>query len=162
MGALADDLDTHDLGVKILAARHFREPEMWSTLLELFRQRDPSQLTPRVWIALVKIVGHHDDSGSYRDTPKELTQAVLREVLGFGAGELAKLLFHVDDYGFDRPSNGYSLMALLGARSDSPKIIAAIRDTPTFDRETRSKAAHLLAIQEQDLRWFGWWHKDKN
>ncbi len=160
--ARSDDLDTHDLGVKILAARHFREPEMWSTLLELFRQRDPSQLTPRVWLSLVKIVGHHDDGGSYQDTPKEIKQAVLREVLGFGPAELAKLLFHVDDYGFDRPSNGYSLMSLLGARFDSPKIIAVIRDSPAFDSETRSKAALLLAIQEHDPRWFGWWRKDRN
>ena len=134
---------------------------MWSTLLELW-QRDPSQLTPRVWLSLVKIVGHHDDGGSYQDTPKEIKQAVLREVLGFGPAELAKLLFHVDDYGFDRPSNGYSLMSLLGARFDSPKIIAVIRDSPAFDSETRSKAALLLAIQEHDPRWFGWWRKDRN
>src|ERR1019366_4516236 len=70
----SDDLDTHDLGVKILAARHFREPDMWSTLLELFRQRDPSQLTPRVWLSLVKFVGPHDDGGSYQDTSRKLNK----------------------------------------------------------------------------------------
>jgi hypothetical protein len=157
--ALSHDLGTHDLGVRILAARHFREPQMWSTLLDLFRQRDPSQLTPRVWIALVKIVGHHDDVGSYREAPEELKKHVLGEVLSFGPAELAKLLFHVDDYGFDRPSNGYSLMALLGARADSPKMIALIADDPTIDQETRRKARHLLAIQLDEPRWFEWWRK---
>jgi hypothetical protein len=159
--ARSEDLDIHDLGVKILAARHYQAPEMWSTLLELFRERDPARITPRVWIALVKIIGHHDDGGSYHDTPDEVKSSVCREVLRFGSAELAKLLFHVDDYGFERPSNGYSLMALLGARRDSPEIIASIRDDPAFDEETRRKAAHLIAIYDDDPRWFGFWHKDR-
>jgi hypothetical protein len=62
--ARSEDLDTHDLGVRLLSGRHYRAPEMWFTLLDLLRQRDPARITPHVWIALVKMIGHHDDGYS--------------------------------------------------------------------------------------------------
>ena len=157
--AKSDDLDTHDVGVKILAARHPSELRTWYTILELFRERDPARLTPRAWIALVKIVGHHDDGGTHK-VPQIIKQSVLSEVLCFGPNELTRLLFHVDESGFDRPSNGYSLMALIGARAVSQEIIATIRDSEELDQDIREKAALLLAMQEHDPRWFGWWRKE--
>jgi hypothetical protein len=159
--ARSEDLEIHDLGVRILSARHYQAPEMWSTLLELFRHRDPARVTPHVWIALVKMIGHHDDDYSYRDAPDELKRSVRQEILRFGAVEMAKLLFYVGDYGFDRPSSGYSLMAIFGARADSREIIAAIRDDPAVDQETRDKAAWLIAMEEEDPNWFKWWRKDE-
>jgi hypothetical protein len=85
---------------------------------------------------------------------------VRQEILGFGPAELAKLLFYVDDLGFDRPRTGYSLMSVLGARTDCTAVFAAIRDDPAYDDATRSRAEHLLGIEEHDPHYFRLWHKD--
>jgi hypothetical protein len=159
--ARSEDFDTHHLGVHILSTRHFRELEAWSTMLKLFREREPAQLTELVGIAFAKMMGHHDDLSSMRTAPVDLQAHIRQEILGFGAAELAKLLFYVDDYGFDRPSIGYSLMSVLGARTDSPEILTAIRDNPAMNPETREKAAHLLAIDEHDPHWLKLWRKDE-
>ena len=139
--ARSEDLETHDLGVRILSARHCQAPEMWSTLLELFRHRDPARVTPHVWIALVKMIGHHDDDYSYRDAPDELKRSVRQEIFRFGAVEMAKLLFYVDDYGFDRPSSGYSLMAIFGARVTAGRSLQLFETIPQSirKRETRRR-----------------------
>ncbi len=156
--ARSEDLDTHDLGVRILAARHYREPQAWETILTLFRERAPERVTPRVGIALARMIGHHDDSYSMRTAPEELQRDVRAQILAFGPEELARLLFHVDD-GFERPSTGYSFMSVLGARSDCTTIFAAIRDDSRFDAATRRKAEYLLEIHENDPHYFEWWHR---
>ncbi len=158
--ARSDDFDTHDLGVRILAARHYKEPEAWFVMLALFREREPVHLSPRAGIAFAQMMGHHDDVSSVREASEELQTRVKEQILWFGPVELAKLLFYVDDYGFERPSMGYSLMSVLAARVDSPSIFVAIRDSPTIDQKTRSKAAQLVAIHEDDPRWFELWHKN--
>jgi hypothetical protein len=107
------------------------------------------------------MIGHHDDDHSYPYVPDELKRSVRQEILRFGAVEMAKLLFYVDDYGFDRPSSGYSLMAIFGARVDSREIIAGIRDDPAVDQKTRDKAAWLIAMEQEDPNWFKWWRKDE-
>ena len=71
-----------------------------------------------------------------------------------------KLLFFVGDDGFERPSSGYSLMSVLGARTDSPAIFVGIRDNSAIDQETRNNAALLVAIHEHDPYWFEFWCKD--
>ena len=129
-------------------------------MLRLFRERTPNLASPRIGIAFAKMMGHHDDGYSMRDAPEDLQAHVKQEILRFGSAELAKLLFYVDDYGFDRPSNGYSLMSVLGARADSPAIFAEMRDDAALDQETRDKAAHLVAIHEHEPRWFGFWCSD--
>jgi hypothetical protein len=128
-------------------------------MLTLFREREAARVTPRVGIAFAKMIGHHDDGFSMRNAPEVLQAHVRRQVLGFGPGELAKLLFYVDE-GFDRPSAGYSLMSVLGARSDCIAVFAEIRDDPGLDDATHGKAAHLIAIDADNPRYFGFWHKD--
>ena len=92
--------------------------------------------------------------------PEHLKTHVQQQILRFGPLEMSKLLFYVDDYGFDRPSTGYSLMSVLGARSDCTAVFAAIRDDHRFEVGIRSKAEHLLAIHKQDPYFFRFWHKD--
>jgi homoserine acetyltransferase len=150
--ARSDDPETHHIGVSTLVVRHPREPESWA--------RSPEDLSSDVCIGLAKMMGH-DDIGFYSDqVPADLRRHVRQHVLQFGPRELAKVLAHVEQYDFSRPSMGYSLLPVLGARSDSPAVIAAIRDDATFDPEIRAKAAHLLAIYEDDPHWFGFWRRD--
>lgn len=158
--ASSEDLDTHDLGIRILSARHYREDAAWKAMLAIYHQREPARMTPRIGIALAKMIGHHDDGFSMRSAPEAVQAYVREEILGFGATELAKLLAYVDDMGFERPSSGYSLMSVLAARSDCTTIFAEIRDNPAFGDETRRKAGHLIAMDKYDPRFFGFWHKD--
>lgn len=159
--ARSDDLDTHDLGARILTVRHYVEPDAWATMLDIFRQREPETVTPRIAIAFAKMMGHPDDGYSMEKAPPELRADIRQKILQFGSEEIAKLLFYVDDSGFERPSTGYSLMSVLGARSDCTIIFANIRDDFRFNTEIRDKAEHLLAIDNYDPHFFWHWHKDR-
>ena len=49
--ASSEDLDTHDLGVRILSARYFHEDAAWRTMLAVYREREPARMTPRIGIS---------------------------------------------------------------------------------------------------------------
>jgi hypothetical protein len=155
--ARAEDTGTHDIGIRILSARHYAEPRAWETMLALFREREPEHATPNIGIAFAKMMGHPDDGYSMRKAPEKLQVHVKQQVSAFGAADLAKLLFYVDDYGFDRPSIGYSLLPVLGARPDCTTLFAAIRDDPAVEDVVRRSAELLLAIDANDPQFFGFW-----
>ena len=80
---------------------------------------------------------------------------VRRQILQFGPGELAKVLHYVEDFDFERPSIGYTLLALLAARRNSPDIFQAVRDDPANDEVVRERAEALVKIYNNDPRWWG-------
>ena len=158
--ARSDDPETHSIGVSTLTARYRREPATWTALLALFHERKPEQISSGVCIGLARMMGH-DDIGYYSDqVPTDLREHVRADVLQFGTSELAKVLYHVEDCDFSRPSMGYSLLSVLAARRDSPAIIEAVRDDPSADVETRKKAGELFEIYRHDPQWFGLWRRD--
>src|SRR5205085_9315912 len=68
-------------------------------------------------------VAHHDDGFSMSNAPEDVKTYVRQQILAFGPVELAKLLFYVDDLGFDRPSTGYSFMSVFGARRSEERRV---------------------------------------
>ena len=64
---MADDIQTHDIGVRAIRARYYREAAAWECLIEAFRSKPAEQLTVNLPIALgAKLLGH-DDIGYYSD-----------------------------------------------------------------------------------------------
>ena len=155
------DIETQDLGVRVLLARYWREFDTWRRLLALFYEREPLRMTPRVVIGFAKMMGHHDDGFSMREAPTEVREYVEQEILNFGPAELAKVLSYVDDDGFERPSAGYSLMPVLAARPDCAVVFEAIRCDSRFDGEVRRIAEALLVNGERDPQFLSWWRKDR-
>jgi len=156
----SNNLETHDLGIRVLRARHFREAAAWNALIDTFLTRPVERLSPEIAIALAKLLGH-DDFGYYSgEIPHDVRQGAAARVLTFGAREIAKLLTMMDDYDFERPSFGYSLMPLWGSKAESPDILAAIAEDPSLDDEVRTRAAGLYEWHRRDPFWWRCWRRD--
>lgn len=155
-----DDIKTHDIGVRAIRARYYREAAAWECLIEAFKSRPAERLTINLPIALAKLLGH-DDLGYYsNEIPKEVRAPAIAKVLTFGANEIAKLLSMLPDSDFERPSLGYSLMPLFGQSAESPRILSAIRDSDAFEPGVRQLAASLFEWYQRDQNWWGFWRRD--
>lgn len=156
----SNNFETHDLGIRVLRARHFREAASWNAVIDTFLTRPVERLSPEIAIALTKLLGH-DDLGYYSgEIPREVRQAAAARVLTFGAREVAKLLTMMQDDDFDRPSFGYSLMPLWGSKAESPDILAAIAEDPSLDDEVRTRAAYLYEWHRREPSWWRCWRRD--
>ena len=156
----SDDLETHDLGVRIIRARHYAAADAWSCLIDVFLERPTEQLTIAIPIALAKLLGH-DDLGYYTgEVPEAVRTPALMRVLTFQATEIAKLLSLLDDNDFDRPSLGYSLMPLWGMSAQSITILTAIARDKALDRNVRSRAAGLVEWYHREPKWWSFWRRD--
>jgi hypothetical protein len=156
----SDDLETHDLGVRILRARYYTDANAWNCLIDAFLARSPEQLTMQIGIALAKLLGH-DDLGFYSgQIPDVVRRPAVERVLGFGVPEIAKVLGLIEDHNFDRPSDGYSLLPILGAKAASMAILAAIRDDPAQGDDIRDHAAGLIEWHAQEPHWWRFWRRD--
>jgi hypothetical protein len=156
----SDDLETHDLGVEVIRARHYAAAGAWSCLIDAFYERAAEQLTIAIPIALAKLLGH-DDLGYYSgQVPDNVRIPALMRVLSFGAADIAKLLSLVDDDDFNRPSLGYSLMPLWGMSAHSISILTVIARDDSFDWNVRSRAAGLLEWYYREPEWWSFWRRD--
>ena len=141
---MSNDIETHDIGVRAIRARHYREATAWDCLIDAFRSRPAERLTLNLPIALAKLLGH-DDIGFYSgEIPSDVRGPAILKVLAFGPNEIAKLLSMLPDKDFERPSIGYSLMPLFGQRRESPRILASIRDSDEFGPAVRELASFLF------------------
>lgn len=157
---MADDIQTHDIGVRAIRARYYREAAAWECLIEAFKSKPAEQLTLNLPIALAKLLGH-DDIGYYSDEiPKDVRVPAMAKVLTFGADEIAKLLSMLPDSDFERPSFGYSLMPLFGQSAESPRILCAVRDSAAFDPAVRELAGGLFDWYQRDPEWWNFWRRD--
>jgi hypothetical protein len=57
---MSDDLETHDIGVRAIRARYYREEAAWDCLIDAFRSRPAGQLTLNFPLGLAKLLGHDD------------------------------------------------------------------------------------------------------
>lgn len=154
------DIQTHDIGVRAIRARYYREAAAWECLIEAFKSKPAGQLTLNLPIALVKLLGH-DDLGYYsNEIPTDVRAPAISKVLTFGANEIAKLLSILPDSDFERPSLGYSLMPLFGQSAESPPILSAIRDNDAFDPAVRQLVGSLFDWSQRDPDWWGSWRRD--
>jgi hypothetical protein len=155
------DIETHDIGVRVIRARYYREAAAWDCLIEAFRSRAADQLTLNLPLGLAKLLGH-DDIGYYSgEIPSDVRGPAVAKVLAFGQDEISKLLFMLrDDSDFERPSLGYSLLPLLGKNAESPNILKAIRDDSDFDPTVRKLAGELFDWWQRDPRWWAFWRRD--
>jgi hypothetical protein len=157
---MCNDIQTHDIGVRAIRARYYRESAAWDCLIDAFRSKPAEQLTLNLPIALAKLLGH-DDIGYYFDQiPKDVRAPAIAKVLTFGRDEIAKLLSMLPDGDFGRPSLGYSLMPLFGQRAESPHILSAIRDNNTLDPAVRQLAGSLFDWYRRDPNWWSFWRRD--
>jgi hypothetical protein len=156
--ARSDHLDTHDLGVRILSSRHWRDQATWDCMFELFLGREAARTTPRVGIEFAKAMGHPDDASPRSEWPEHLRESIRERVVAFGKDEIVKLLHHVED--LERGGIGYGLMSALAARPDCSTIFATIRDDPTIDEHIREKARGILRYDEYEPLHLWHWTKD--
>lgn len=157
---MSNDIETHDIGVRAIRARYYREAMAWDCLIEAFRSRPAERLTLNLPIALAKLLGH-DDIGYYSDQiPQNVRGPAIEKVLTFGPDEIAKLLSMLPDDDFERPSAGYSLMPLLGQRGESPRILSSIRDNNKFDQAVRQLAGLLFDWYQREPDWWSFWRRD--
>ena len=157
---MSNDIETHDIGVRAIRARYYRESAAWDCLITAFKSKPPEQLTLNLPIALAKLLGH-DDIGYYsHEIPRHVRAPAMANVLTFGTDEIAKLLSMLPDSDFERPSLGYSLMPLFGQRAESPHILSAIRDDDRFDPEVSQLAGDLFDWYEREPNWWRFWRRD--
>lgn len=155
-----DDMQTHDIGVRAIRARYYREAAAWDCLIEAFKSRPADRLTLNLPITLAKLLGH-DDIGYYSgEISNEVRGPAIEKVMAFGPDEIAKLLSMMPDSDFERPSLGYSLMPLFGQSSESPRILSAIRDDEAFDPLVRKRAGALFDWYQRDPNWWAFWRRD--
>jgi hypothetical protein len=155
----SDDADTHDLGIRTMRARHRSSAEGWSALIDVFLERSSHDLSPEVALSFAKLLGH-DDIGFYTgEIPREVRTPLVERLLQFGPAEISKLLSFVDDNDFERPSFGYSLMPLWGARSDSLDVLAAVAADRVASPEVRDRASRLVQWQRTDPDWWRCWRR---
>jgi hypothetical protein len=57
---MEDDIQTHDIGLRAIRARYYRDAAAWECLIEAFKSRPAEQLTLNLPIALAKLLGHDD------------------------------------------------------------------------------------------------------
>jgi hypothetical protein len=157
---MSNDIETHDIGVRAIRARYYREAAAWDCLIDAFRSKPIEQLTLNLPLGLAKLLGH-DDLGYYSgQIPAAIRVPSIAKVLTFGPDEIAKLLSMLPDSDFERPSLGYSLMPLFGQRAESPDILAAIRDNDKHDPRVRELAGGLFDWYRRDPKWWGFWRRD--
>ncbi|KPF96975.1 hypothetical protein IP86_14650 [Rhodopseudomonas sp. AAP120] len=152
------DIETHDLGVRTIRSRYYREAAAWDCLIKAFKSRPANQLTLNLPIALAKLLGH-DDIGYYsNEIPNDIRASAIAEVLTFDVDEIAKLISMLpDDEDFQRPSVSYSLMPLFGQSSESARVLSAIRDSDKFAPSVRQVARGLFEWCQRDpIRWRFW------
>src|SRR3546814_9962813 len=115
----SNDLETHDLGVRVIRARHFKDPRAWECLIDAFKNRPAELLRMQIGIALSKLVGH-DDLGYYSGEIPEVVRApAVEQVVAFEDREIAKVLRLLEDEMFDRPSDASSEDRGEGNKGDS-------------------------------------------
>jgi hypothetical protein len=156
----SNDLETHDIGVRVIRARHYREAAAWDCLINAFKSRPSSQLTLNLPLGLAKLLGH-DDLGYYSgEIPSNVRAPAIAQVLSFGPNEIAKLLSMLPETDFERPSVGYSLMPLIGQRAESPAILSEIRDNETLSQSVREMAGILFDWSQREPKWWAFWRRD--
>ncbi|MBZ9647608.1 DUF4365 domain-containing protein [Sphingobium sp. 3R8] len=156
----SDDVETHDLGVRVIRARHYLAADAWSCLIDAFLEKPAEQLTIAVAIAMAKLLGHDDLGYHTGQVPDAVRAPPLARILAFGPAEIAKLLALLDDEDFERPSLGYSLMPLWGMSAQSIAILTTIVADESFEPDVRSRAASLLAWYRHDPEWWSFWRRD--
>jgi len=158
---MSDDLETHDIGVRAIRARHYREAAAWDCLINAFKSRPIELMTLNLPLGLAKLLGH-DDIGYYSgEIPWAVRGPAVAKVLAFGPVEIAKLLSMLrDDVDFQRPSVGYSLMPLFGQRAESPAILAEIRNNEAFEPFVRNLAGDLFDWYQREPEWWRFWRRD--
>lgn len=156
----SDDTETHDLGVRVIRARHYKAADAWTCLIDTFLDKPAENLTPAIAIAFAKLLGH-DDIGYYSgEVPADVRKVALNRILRFGTTEVSKLLSLVDDDDFERPSLGYSLMPLWGMSDQSIPILTDISQKETVDQVVRERAMRLLEWYWHDPEWWSFWRRD--
>lgn len=154
------DLATHDLGVRVLRARHRGEIQAWRSLIDAYRIRSAADLTIETPISIAMLLGH-DDIGYYSgQIHAETRHEAVELVLKFGPSEIAKALALLPESDFDRPSLGYSLMPIWGMTHRSPDILRQIAYDPTLGEEVQRRAACLLDWYRNDPDWWRFWRRD--
>jgi hypothetical protein len=157
--SLTDDYETHDMGVNTLLCRHRSAPETWTTILGLFKNRSPGNMSYGICIGLAKIMGNCDFGYYDNEIPSDLRRDVRQKILEFGPIDFAKLLYHVEDDGFDRPSTGYNLISIFAGLPNSPQIILSVLKDLSFEQSIREKAAQLFEVYRCDPEWWSLWNK---
>ena len=155
----SEDLYTHDLAVRVLRARHYKDPRGWRAMIDVFGERETEQLTLSIAIAFAKLMGHDDLGFHSGEIPVAVRNPAVAEVLQFGAAEIAKVLSFVEEGDFERPSVGYSLLPVVAARADSREIWREIMRSSAFEADIRECAASLLRREADDPEWFDFWRR---
>jgi len=159
--ARSSDFQTHDIGVRTLAARHKTEPATWDLLFDLFSSRPAEDLCTRLAIAIAQIMGHSDIGYYSEEVPEEVRRPIRARILRFSAEEIGKILSFCDDgEGLERGSTIYSLLSVIGARPDSPEILRSIRDSDAYDKAIRDRAAGLYRVCREDPEWWNFWRRN--
>lgn len=157
----SSDIETHELGVRAIRARHFKSDLAWDCLIQAFKSRPLKLLSMEIGLALSKLLGH-DDLGYYSgEIPNDIRVKAVAAVLKFEAPEIVKVLGLIQDGMFDRPSDGYSLLPILAGRTDSVEIWKTVRDDECVEMRIREYAEILLEWYTHEPEWFQLWRRDK-
>ena len=156
--ATSGDDDTHDLGVRVLLARFRREAATWDAILKSFSARGRNS-SFSVFLGLVRIMGHPDEGYFSDEVPVSLRNAVQSQVIEFDEPEVIELLHFVDDFGFERGSPGNGLFALIPRIQNGLEILRSIAARHGQPQRVVENAALMLAIQNDDPRWWKSWTK---
>lgn len=150
------DLETHDLGVRVLLARHREAAGTWEVLFQEFRQRG-RDVSFGVIRGLIRIMGHTDDGYFSDEVPWWIREPRQAEILAFGKTQLADLLSFVGDQGFERGTAGWGLFAIVPPHPRGLQLLADVASDPHEAADVRAAARHMLAIHDDDPNWWGLW-----
>lgn len=111
--AITEDYSEHDLGIRVLLRDYINDARTWEIFFDAFAQREPQVITPYLIYALAHIPWHGDIAAFGFDL--KIRPALQERWSVLGADVISKLLYFVDENGFERGSVGQNAAALIFA-----------------------------------------------
>lgn len=155
--AAASDYDTHDLGARVLLARHRGAPETWEALFEQFRLRGAAS-SFNIIRGFIRMMGHSDEGYYGDEIPSSIRRAAQDRILNFGKLEFVAVLSFVDDYiCFERGGVGWGLFAIIPPHPKGLALLADIAADTEIEGSVSENAALMLSIH----RWWSLWQPSR-
>lgn len=152
----SENLETHDLGIKVLLTRHKEEPISWETILNQFYLRGANS-SFSVIRGLIRTMGHTDEGYYNNEVPWDIRKLFQEKILSFEKRDFVELLKLVEESGFERGGVGWGLLAIIPPHPNSIQLLTTIAGDADVDEEVRYNARDLLQIHRNDPHFWGLW-----
>ena len=139
--ALSNDADLHQIGCRVLFARHRANTAAWRTFFDIFSKRNPEDIYPLIIYYMAHVPWHFDLGTSI---PEIIREYGLDRIKKFNEADILKLLSFVDENGFERGSIGQNVIAIVSKIENWKEHLKSISTNASHDVSTTSLAKAIV------------------